>query len=346
MGYGRLQRGDTVWVLSPSSAGCTVTDSPAVPERAIPVPEQLRRPHHFVARTRDAAKGQRPGADHRIDLGRRAGILRLLVARENVRRALLLLQSLVAEADRRGMEVEAVEGERYNSGAGVGIGAHGHVTLVEVHEDTDRVAMSDEDIARWEEEHRWYLGEQKPPSLKSVANGRLKIVLPKRWDEGTRSDGSWQNQWGEGPAGALDAKLGAILEALLARAAADVVRAQERAQAAEERKREELLRQEREQRQRLTRARAERLWAEVDAWRRAGDGRAYLEAVRARIPELEPDERERLEVWCEWAEDYVERTDPVAYPELIEGLNDERDRLWWPSQLTADRSLMALGVKR
>ena len=55
-------------------------------EAAVPVRDALRRPHRFVAATRDAAKGMKPDESGRLDVGRQPGVVYLHVSREQLRR--------------------------------------------------------------------------------------------------------------------------------------------------------------------------------------------------------------------------------------------------------------------
>lgn len=296
------------------------------------VPTELRRPHRHVAATRNAVKGLKPGTDGRIDTGRRSGVFRLQLARDNVRRALLLLHALAREAEARGMEVKAVEkdGTGSYSWSGAGIGEGEHFTTVEIHENTDQVPLTEAELEEWRYEHRHAWSYQREPTTKPVANGKLKIVLPERWDS-RRRDRPWQRQWSEGPRGPLEDKLDAVLRGLKERVEADIVNAEERARAAEERAREAAIEEKRQQERRIEQARAERLAREAEAWQRASQVREYLAALRERLAELEGEEHRRVEAWCEWGEAYIERTDPVIHPELVDGLKVEQDRWWRPS---------------
>jgi hypothetical protein len=53
----------------------------------------------------------------------------------------------------------------------------------------------------------------------------------------------------------------------------------------------------------------------------------YGAALRQRLNDLSVEDRERIAAWCDWAEQWAERTDPVANVSRIRGLDDERDQL-------------------
>jgi hypothetical protein len=200
----------------------------------------------------------------------------LKVSRDQLRRALIILQAIFAEADRRGWGVEPSEGG-YGDKAGVGIRVRGHTYTVSITETTDRIQLTDDELERWNRENKWRLSWTKPPTHRHVADGRLKLSLPSRYD-GARCN------WTEGPRGALDTKLSSFFAELERRAADDVHRDEERARWAEERRRAEEERREQERLAHIEQARIDRLREEVAAWRLAGDTRAYIEDLRRRLP--------------------------------------------------------------
>ena len=63
---------------------------------------------------------------------------------------------------------------------------------IEIEEITDRVPLTDAELAQWERtnnRHRYeWEREAKPLKTKGVANGRLRVCLPSRWS-GAR--GNW-----------------------------------------------------------------------------------------------------------------------------------------------------------
>lgn len=91
----------------------------------VEVPAALRRPHRFVAATRQAANGLKPDETGRLDVGRRPGVVYLHASREQLRRSLLIAQAVVAEAGRRGWESRSVE-KSYNHRAACAIVVRGH----------------------------------------------------------------------------------------------------------------------------------------------------------------------------------------------------------------------------
>lgn len=294
-------------------------------ERAIPVPQRLASPHPFIVATREAAKGLKPREDGRLDIGRRQGLIHLVVSRPLVPRALRIAQAIIDEAERRAYGLEQVEGS-YNHAAGVGIALKGETYAFMLSELVDRVPLTEADLERWrrENEHRfrWRLSgdEPKPPRTKPVANGRLQLSLEHSYGSGQQSN------WSEGPrVGSLEERLPAFFVGLEARAEKDCQRAaawaRERAEA--ERRAEEL--RERQRLAQIEELRCQRLAGEATAWRQARDMRVYLAELRKRLVDIEPEERERVAAWCDWAEAHVERSDPVQNTARIHGFDDEQD---------------------
>lgn len=285
----------------------TQTDTP------VPIPPDLRGAHECVRNSRERLKGRRADATGRIEMRWRIGCFGLLVSRDHVRRALLMLHALTAEAARRGMDVQQVDREGQSRICGAGIGEKDHVTLVEVHEQTDRLKLTPAEIAAWKEEH--YFGGswgRGVPTHRHVANGKLKVQLPERWDKHRAPGNGWQRIWSDGARAPVEAKLDSVLRALGDRAAADAV------QAAEIKERQRQVRDEEADRQRryelagIEDERASRLQDEITAWRWADEVRHYVDHLRQRLPTLEGDEPARIGAWCDWAERRAAAIDPLA----------------------------------
>ena len=85
------------------------------------------------------------------------------------------------------------------------------------------------------------------------------------------------------------------------------------------------VREQRARRRRIEEARVERLLAEVRAWRRAEEIRAYVAAVETKLPALDGEERTRVADWCAWAKAWADGSDPGERPSLIIGIDDEAD---------------------
>src|SRR5207249_4455510 len=148
-----------------------------MPVAEIAVPEQLRRPHRLVVATRDAFPGIKTDETGRLQIRPRAGVAYVYVSRDQLRRALLILQAILAQAERRGWQVEPTEGGDGEK-AGVGVKLRGHTYAVSITEMTDRIPLTETELEGWNRENKWRLSWTKPPTHRHVANGRLKLSLP------------------------------------------------------------------------------------------------------------------------------------------------------------------------
>jgi len=283
----------------------------------VQVPPTLRRPHRFVATTRDAARGARTDEQGRLQLGGAEDVARIVVSRPQFHRALLILQALFAEAERRGFDVKVAK-DSWNKAGFVAIIIRGHAYPVGISEMTDRVPMTDQELDRWRADNKWRLSYATAPTNKSVVNGRLMMSLPRNYD-------GRQSNWTEGPRGALEGKLGAVFTELELRAETDDRIAEERVHAEKERQLRVEEQLERERLARIEEARAKRLASEIASWRHADEIREYVIALRKRITELPHEQQDELERWCEWAETWAERFDPIVNTARIAGLDDVRD---------------------
>jgi hypothetical protein len=284
-------------------------------DSAITVPASLRGAHPIVAATRDSTSGLKPGDDGRLDVGRKHGVVHLQVSREQLSRALRILQAIITEAERRGYELVDVD-KSYDHAEGVGISLGDRAYSIKLYELRDSVPLTESEIKRWEREHEFALkfGSLKRPSTRPVANGRLGIGLGHGFGSGRRSN------WREGPRGPLEDKLGSVFDELAARAVDDAKAVEQMRLEREAREREQRARLEQQRRLDLDRARGERLLDEARRWNEVEGVRAYLSALTDRCKELEPAERERVGAWVKWAEDWVERADPLADTSRITGL--------------------------
>jgi hypothetical protein len=290
---------------------------------ASPIPTDLRRPHPLVVSTRNNYERARFEPDGRLRLRPKPGVVRLLVSKAELRRALLVLQGLFNEAERRGYEVRATEDDRYREKAGVAIVAAGHAYTVSMMELTKPTPLTDAEIERWRKDNNYRLRwgtNLRPPSTRPAPSGKLRLSLPDRW-HGARTN------WTEGPRGDLGTKFDSIFEEIDRRAVEDTARAEQRAREAEEQRRQEAERAERARLARIDQVRADKLLEQVSAWRRAADVREYVAAMRERLPAVDAECRGELMRWLEWADQFASRTDPLESPSSAPALDMESDQV-------------------
>ena len=130
---------------------------PAVPAAGCSdtIAEDLRRAHPFIRATRSAARGLRPALDGRLVVGERPGVVRMIVSRDRLHRALVLAHSLVAGATRRTWSIEPYSKDRYGDHPGVAIVIGEHHYPMEVHEETRTLPFTQEEIEAWRNEYSW-----------------------------------------------------------------------------------------------------------------------------------------------------------------------------------------------
>jgi hypothetical protein len=155
---------------------------PARPAPKISVPSTLRGAHRFVLATQDAAVGLEPGGDGRIQIGPRPGVAYTVVARANLNRALRVLQGVLREATRRGWDVVPYDRAGYDDHLGIAIELRGHRYPIELHEVTETIPFTEDEIVAWRTEWRYDIprraGRMPPPQLKRKrATGRLRLSL-------------------------------------------------------------------------------------------------------------------------------------------------------------------------
>lgn len=173
--------------------------APVVAPPTDPIPADLRGAHGFVRATRSAASGLRAGADGRLRLGPRPGVIHMRISRQRLQRGLVLAHGLVSGALKRGWDVEAYAGSRsYEDRAGVAIAVHEHRYPIEIHEGTQALPFSQAEIEKWRDESSWRRRSRAdrlpPPQLKRrESTGKIRLVLSNgyggrraSWTDGSR----------------------------------------------------------------------------------------------------------------------------------------------------------------
>jgi len=283
----------------------------------IPIPDQLRKPHPFVAATQVKAKAERSQDDGRIYVRSQPGAFFLRVSRDSVGRALRLLQAICDEAGRREWEVKSIPADRYREAGGGTIAIRRHAYPVSIEERTEAIPFTDEDLRRWRANRpSWVQAEQPSPhERRRRPTGELALLIPSAWNGG-------RARWADGKRSRVEEKLAEFFATLEVRAAADEARQRDAERARIERETQEGL-------ARIQKARIERLDRELAAARYAEDVRGYVSRIRERFTEASEDQREHLLAWCEWAEARADRVDPATNLNLIKGFDDERDGRGW-----------------
>src|SRR4051794_22449045 len=119
------------------------------------VPKRLVHPHPFVVATRSAAEGRNAELDGRLAIGPEPGVIHMQISRALLPRALRIAQAILVEAMRRGWAVERLADPRYHQRAGVAVVIRGHCYSLEIHELTETIPFTDEEIEAWRTEWSW-----------------------------------------------------------------------------------------------------------------------------------------------------------------------------------------------
>jgi hypothetical protein len=156
------------------------------------------------------------GEDGRLRIGPFAGVAYMVLTRGLLRRALVLLHCLTREALGRGWEVVPYPQEGWGERAGIAIEIREHRYPAELHEATETLPFTEDEIATWRAwdiEHR--ANQIPPPQLaRTRPTGRLRLLVPNGSTGGRTS-------WSDGQRGQLEAKIPSIFRTLEARAVAD-----------------------------------------------------------------------------------------------------------------------------
>jgi len=257
----------------------------AEPPVEVPVPSQLRRPHDAIAVLRD---------DEHL----------LPITGTSRRRALILLQALVAAATKRGHTVTAIRrqdrhGRSQPAGVHLSFTVAGHdigLRISQLSDRTDHVPTPKELADK--QRYSYY----SIPRYDYTPSDRLKLELTN----------SAASSWKDGIRRKLENRLPEILQAI-----EHCAHTAERAKiAAEERKRQQELEQERQiarATQRLIQAhRTQILDEQVTAWTRARQLNNYLTALTAIVEAItEPEDKAAAVEWLTWARNHADCLNPL-----------------------------------
>ena len=227
-------------------------------------------------------------------------VLHLRVAPKSVRRVLLIAQSLILEAERRGYSAEVGTGDRRCDG-GLCIAIDGYRFELTFVEETDRhphIATKTElDRA---ERHSW----EKVPEWDYVPSGRLQL---RSGHDGYRPLAADRVRW------RLDDRLGHVLADLEARADEFKQRAMEEQRRLEQRQLAWEQAMDRARSRLVESHRADHLGKQVHNWRHASEIRALVAAARDAAGAawaVDP----KTEEWLTWASDHADAIDPLRGP--------------------------------
>jgi hypothetical protein len=190
----------------------------------VPIPRELEGAHPFVTRTWHTAATWHATPDDRLSPQPEPGIVDARVSRHQLPRALRLVHVVIERSSEVGLKVAPVN-RAHRCRAGIGIGRDGAYTPVRVQELRDRIAFADLDLDRWRREHPvWYIREEELRDRGWVprANGKLRLVLPRRYDYPPTPEGGWRSTFTDQEGRPVEEKVSDVVAALAERAAADI----------------------------------------------------------------------------------------------------------------------------
>jgi len=274
------------------------------PANRIVVPAELTDPHPLVQRTENALRTAKKGSDGRLVLGRRKTLL-IRVTRENVDRALRIMDTLVKALEARGMDPQPSDKADEPS------------TLVV---EGSRINFGIEEVCRLPDVPNKFAVTSSMPM---VPTGILSLKLYEYHNY-------WRKQWADGKVQRVETCLNKFIVELhyfveSEKAAAERSHEQARVYEEKEAKRKELIRLQQEEKARL-----EKLERDVVLWEKSESIRRFIKAYRlnAEAKGLPTAPDSEAGKWIEWATSTAARFDPLLEsPPSI--LDDKVDWYYW-----------------
>lgn len=273
----------------------------------IPLPESLRGAHPLIRRARELLEREKPGTSGVVVAGWQEPCLRIRVSKASLRRALLILQGIFAEMERRGCSVEVGKEDRSGD------------TAVIVGQERVSISMS-EKIDRTERARKE--GEAEYSFLWNrytyTPSGRLSFCITEYHPPGARKT------WNDGKRKRLEDQLDEIVAGFFV-VAEGMKQArlrweeQQRRWQEEERRRREL-----ERLRQAEEARCQRLEESAKRWAEANRLRDFVAACEAKLRSsgVAMDDGCPEARWLAWARKHAERLDPLGGDYLVGAIHE------------------------
>ena len=281
----------------------------AVQDVPILVPESFRGAHVLVAQSLHALEFSKKDQYGRLQVPA-AGCLDVLVSKNSLRRALLIMAALIKTFETRGYKVKVA-------------GKDVETTFVELMKTQVPFGISERLEAKQEEvddnsdlKGRYEFRHSKYQS-KTVPSGELILEIDPRRSCYYRADGL-RRKWSDGQRGRIESYLDQFVAGVI-----KVATAKREAELEQERREQKLREEERQCREReqvraamwtkieKERAKVDKLQADAAAWEESRQLRAYLEAVRqdALARGKDVNKEGKLGHWLAWAHKQADRLD-------------------------------------
>jgi len=272
-----------------------------IPEAAsvIAVPDHLESPHPLVKATKAVLK-QTPRDKYGMLSLFREGCLTLRIGPDSVKRALILLDTILKEFKRLGFRITTTAEPKVRNRIEIN-GEDIPFMLLEEARQANHV-MTAEEKSRQKAGSLWSL-----PKWDYVPSGCLQFVLDVWGVRGIRK------QWPDSSKRRLEEKIGDIIKGtvLVAHALKNerIRQEEEDKNREEERKR----REEVEKQRAAEDARLRDLEKQAEIWAKTQQLRAFIQAVESLAVEKQfPDDtRQWFAKWIAWAKDHADRLDPL-----------------------------------
>jgi hypothetical protein len=275
-------------------------------EEPIVVPDRLSSPHALIRQSSEILNG-RQSSEVGIVNPPKEGCLDISVSKGGLRRALRIMDTVIKALEKHGYGIYLSEGRTKTKIQGVTISFGISEKLV-----TKKKRPDEHDLeGRYHFGHSRFIDERVP-------SGDLSLTIHDAEDFYIYG---CQRQWNDGKKAKIENRIQSFIEGLETVAAAKIER--DREEQEEERRRIE--RQRRLEEERLRRAELRRRYLEEEGrvntliscaenWKRSHILREYIAEVEKRAAggELPFSLEKPLAEWLRWAQDQVDRLDPLA----------------------------------
>lgn len=283
-----------------------VANSQSTDAGRIALPESLRGAHPLIRRARELLEKEKPATSGVVVAGWQEPCLRIRVSKPSLRRALLILQAIFAEMERRGCSVE-VGKDRSSE------------TVVIVGQERVSIAMSEKidraERARKEDEaghsYLWNRYTYTP-------SGRLSFCVTEYHPSGARK------AWNDGKRKRLEYQLDEIVAGLFV-VAEGMKQTRLRWEEQQRRRQEEERRQrELERLRQAEAARCQKLEESAKQWAEANRLRDFVGACEAKLRSsgLPIDDGGPEAWWLAWARKHAGRLDPLGGDYLARAIHE------------------------
>jgi hypothetical protein len=282
------------------------------PRPVVPVAQDFRKAHPLIRTSRELLEKANPDSFGRVGLSRYNNCVNINVTKQNLKRALLLLDAVFNALESKGHKAEIIEPRYGRSETSIKIGDEKvRIKLME------RTTRRERELTEKEktEKYIWNRHFYEPTGIFSFSIEEYRGPVQKTWTD--RKGQSIENTLNE------------VIEAILSTGEAlrlyRIEEAERREREAEQEKREYELQQLREQE--LNRRRS--LEQQADRWEKAALLREFIVACEVRLTNqgmLSQDSSAKR--WLDWARQCAEELDPLNGSYLQHAIHSLPDKIF------------------